>query len=33
MEKNDLTYRINGCAMTVHRKLGLDSENMYIAAH
>lgn len=22
MEKNDLTYRINGCAMTVHRKLG-----------
>jgi GxxExxY protein len=22
MEKNDLTYRINGCAMTAHRKLG-----------
>jgi GxxExxY protein len=22
MEKGDLTYRINGCAMTVHRKLG-----------
>lgn len=22
MENNDLTYRINGCAMSVHRKLG-----------
>ncbi len=22
MEKNDLTYRINGCAMTVHKKMG-----------
>ena len=22
MEDNDLTYRINGCAMTAHRKLG-----------
>jgi GxxExxY protein len=22
MEKGDLTYRINGCAMTVHKKLG-----------
>ena len=22
MEKDDLTYRINGCAMTVHKKMG-----------
>ena len=33
MEKGDLTYRINGCAMTVHKKMGMGSpEYVYCRA-